>query len=328
MEAWSRLGMTEPRKHPVLIVGSGPAGLTAAIYAARANLKPVCVEGFNAGGLVPGGQLMFTTEVENYPGFPKGITGQDLMQAFRDQAEHQGVELITADVQKVDLSSRPFKVWVGEEENELHLAQALVIATGARANYLGLESEEKLKNKGVSACAVCDGALFRGEDVVVVGGGDAAMEEATYLAGLCKSVTIIHRRDEFRASHAMQQRAFAHPKIQVLRSSVVDEVLDPAQDKVTGVRVRDVKSGDVRGIDCAAMFVAIGHTPLTELFAGQLELHDNGYLRTTPGSSKTSVPGVFAAGDVADFVYRQAITAAGTGCMAALDAERFLKHQG
>ncbi len=320
--------MTEPREHPVVIVGSGPAGLTAAIYAARANLKPVCVEGFSAGGLVPGGQLMFTTEIENYPGFPKGITGQDLMQAFRDQAEHQGVELITADVQKVDLSSRPFKVWVGEEENELHLAQALIIATGARANYLGLESEEKLKNKGVSACAVCDGALFRGEDVVVVGGGDAAMEEATYLAGLCKSVTIIHRRDEFRASYAMQQRAFAHPKIQVLRSSVVDEVLDPDQDKVTGVRARDVKSGEVRDIDCAAMFVAIGHTPLTELFVGQLELHDNGYLRTTPGTSKTSVPGVFAAGDVADFVYRQAVTAAGTGCMAALDAERFLKHQG
>ena len=320
--------MTEPREHPVVIVGSGPAGLTAAIYAARANLKPVCVEGFSAGGLVPGGQLMFTTEIENYPGFPKGITGQDLMQAFRDQAEHQGVELITADVQKVDLSSRPFKLWVGEEENELHLAQALVIATGARANYLGLESEEKLKNKGVSACAVCDGALFRGEDVVVVGGGDAAMEEATYLAGLCKSVTIIHRRGEFRASYAMQQRALSDPKIQVLRSCVVDEVLDPAQDKVTGVRVRDVTSGEVREIDCAAVFLAIGHTPLTELFAGQLELHDNGYLRTTPGTSKTSVPGVFAAGDVADFVYRQAITAAGTGCMAALDAERFLKQQG
>src|SRR5688572_24327766 len=181
--------MSQPRLHKVLIIGSGPAGLTAAIYAARANLKPLCVEGFNAGGLVPGGQLMFTTDVENYPGFPKGVTGQDLMERFREQAEHQGTELITADVQKVDLSTRPFRVWVGEDENELHLAKTLIIATGARANYLGLPSEEALKNRGVSACAVCDGALFRGKDVCVVGGGDTAMEEAQYLSGLCKSVT-------------------------------------------------------------------------------------------------------------------------------------------
>ena len=320
--------MSEPRLHKVLIIGSGPAGLTAAIYAARANLKPLCVEGFNAGGLIPGGQLMFTTEVENFPGFPKGVSGQDLMANFRAQAEHQGVELITADVQKVDLSSRPFKVWVGEDENILHLAQTLIISTGARANYIGLDTEEKLKNKGVSACAVCDGALFRGQDVVVVGGGDTAMEEASYLSGLCGNVTLIHRRDEFRASMAMQERVFANPKIRVLRSHVVTEVLDVAQDKVTAVRVKDLKSGDQRTIAVGALFVAIGHTPLTELFSGQLEVHDNGYLKVEPGTTRTSVPGVFASGDVADWVYRQAVTAAGTGCMAALDAERFLAVHG
>jgi thioredoxin reductase (NADPH) len=320
--------MSEPRLHKVLIIGSGPAGLTAAIYAARANLQPLCVEGFNAGGLIPGGQLMFTTEVENFPGFPKGVSGQDLMAAFRAQAEHQGVELITADVQKVDFSSRPFKVWVGEDENILHLAQTVIISTGARANYIGLDTEDQLKNKGVSACAVCDGALFRGQDVVVVGGGDTAMEEASYLAGLCGNVTLIHRREEFRASKAMQERVFANPKIRVLRSHVVTEVLDVSQDKVTGVRVKDLKSGDTRKIDVGALFVAIGHTPLTDLFKGQLEAHDNGYLKVEPGTTRTSVPGVFAAGDVADWVYRQAVTAAGTGCMAALDAERFLTAQG
>lgn len=316
--------MTEPRIHNVIIIGSGPAGLTAAIYAARANLKPLCVEGFNAGGLIPGGQLMFTTDVENYPGFPHGITGQEMMAKFREQAERQGTEIVTADVTKVDFSERPFKVWVGEDENVLHLGKTVVIATGARANYIGLESEEKLKNKGVSACAVCDGALFRDEDVLVVGGGDTAMEEATYLAGLCKSVTLIHRRDEFRASKVMQQRALSNPKIRVLYSHVVEEVLDVAQDKVTGARVKDLKTGDIRTLDAAALFVAIGHTPMTELFKGQLETHPNGYLKVKPGSTYTSVPGVFAAGDVADWVYRQAVTAAGTGCMAALDAERWL----
>jgi thioredoxin reductase (NADPH) len=319
--------MTEPRLHKVLIIGSGPAGLTAAIYAARANLKPICIEGFNAGGLIPGGQLMFTTDVENYPGFPKGVTGQEMMMAFREQAERQGTEIVTADVQKVDLSSRPFKVWVGEDENVLHLAQTLIIATGARANYLGLESEEKLKNKGVSACAVCDGALFRGQDVVVVGGGDTAMEEAAYLSGLCRSVTLLHRRDEFRASKVMQERVLKNPKIRVLLSHVVEEVLDVAQDHVTGVRVKNLATGDVQTLDCAALFVAIGHTPMTELFKGQLETHPNGYLKVTPGTARTSIPGVFAAGDVADWTYRQAVTAAGTGCMAALDAERFLQAE-
>jgi thioredoxin reductase (NADPH) len=316
--------MSEAPLHKLVIVGSGPAGLTAAIYAARANLEPLCVEGFNAGGLVPGGQLMFTTDVENYPGFPSGVTGQEMMELFRKQAEGQGTKFITADVQKVDLSVWPFKLWVGEDENELHLAQTLIVATGARANYLGLPSEELLKNRGVSACAVCDGALFRNQDVVVVGGGDTAMEEASYLAGLCKHVTLVHRRDDFRASQAMQRRVDENPKIDVLRSHVVEEVLDPAQGKVTGVRVLSLKTNESRLLPCAALFVAIGHTPLVDLFKGQLETHANGYLKVTPGSTHTSVQGVFAAGDVADWNYRQAVTAAGTGCMAALDAERWL----
>ncbi|MEN9577297.1 MAG: hypothetical protein RJA70_306 [Pseudomonadota bacterium] len=316
--------MTEPKLHNVLIIGSGPAGLTAAIYAARANLNPTCVEGFNAGGLVPGGQLMFTTEVENYPGFPTGVTGPEMMEKFRAQAERQGTHLITADVQKVDLSSRPFKVWVGEDENELHLAKTLIISTGARANYVGLESEEKLKNHGVSACAVCDGALFRNKAVCVIGGGDTAMEEAAYLTGLCSKVTLIHRRDEFRASQVMQDRVTRNPKIEILYSHAVTEVLDVEKGFVTGVRVKNLKTNEERVIELDAMFVAIGHTPMTDLFKGQLEVHDNGYLKVQPGSTRTSVEGVFAAGDVADWNYRQAVTAAGTGCMAALDAERWL----
>jgi len=319
--------MTDPRIHNVVVIGSGPAGLTAAIYAARANLKPFCIEGFNAGGLIPGGQLMFTSDVENYPGFAKAVSGQDLMGAFRAQAEHQGAELVIGDVQKVDLSSRPFKIWVGEDENVLHLAKTVIIATGARANYIGLPSEDKLKNKGVSACAVCDGALFRGQDVAVVGGGDTAMEEASYLAGLCGNVTLIHRRDEFRASRTMVDRVRKNPKIKVLLSHVVDEVLDPAEDKVTALRVRDLKTDQLSTLPVGALFVAIGHTPMTDLFKGQLATHPNGYLKVEPGSTRTSVPGVFAAGDVADWTYRQAVTAAGTGCMAALDAERFLQAE-
>jgi thioredoxin reductase (NADPH) len=305
-----------------VVVSSGPAGLTASIYAARANLAPLCIEGFSAGGLIPGGQLMFTTEVENFPGFPQGIRGQELMALCREQAERQGTTFLTDDVSRVDLSERPFRLWVGEEEV---LAKAVIIATGARANYLGLESESRLKNKGVSACAVCDGALFRGQDMVVVGGGDSAMEEASYLAGLARSVTLVHRRDELRASRTMQRRVLGNAKIRVLYSHVVDEVLDVAEDRVTGVRVRDKKTGDLSVIPCAAMFVAVGHTPLTDLFRGQLGLEDNGYIKLArPGSTWTSVPGVFAAGDVADWTYRQAVTAAGTGCMAALDAERWL----
>jgi thioredoxin reductase (NADPH) len=317
--------MSEAKVRNVIIIGSGPAGLTASIYAARANLAPLLIEGFSAGGLIPGGQLMFTSDVENYPGFPEKVTGQELMGRFREQAERQGTEIITADVTKVDFSKRPFEVWV---EDDLHLAKSVIIATGARANYVGLPSEEALKNKGVSACAVCDGALFRNEDVVVVGGGDTAMEEATYLSGLCKSVTLIHRRDEFRASKTMQQRVVENPKIKILRSRVVDEVLDPKEDRVTGVVVKDVKTGAKETVPCAAMFVAIGHTPMTELFVGQIDLHPNGYIRTEPGTTRTSVAGVFASGDVQDFTYRQAVTAAGTGCMAALDAERWLAAEG
>ena len=311
----------------VVVIGSGPAGLTACIYAARANLEPLLIEGFSAGGLIPGGQLMFTTDVENFPGFPEKVSGQELMQRFRDQAEHQGTEIVTADVSKVDFSARPFKLWV-EGEAEPVLARTVIIATGARANYVGLPNEELLKNKGVSACAVCDGALFRKQHVAVVGGGDTAMEEAAYLAGLCEKVTLIHRRDDFRASKAMQDRVKANPKIEILYSHVVRDVLDVAEDRVTGVVVEDVKTGARRTIDVAAMFVAIGHTPMSELFAGQIDLHPNGYIRTVPGTAQTSVPGVFAAGDVQDWVYRQAVTAAGSGCMAALEAERFLGAEG
>jgi thioredoxin reductase (NADPH) len=310
------------RVYDTIIVGSGPAGLTAAIYAARANLKPLCIEGFSAGGLIPGGQLMFTTDVENFPGFPEKVRGSDLMQRFRDQAEHQGTTFVTADVTKLDLTSKPFKVWADEEEP--YLAKTIILATGARANYLGLASEDKLKNRGVSACAVCDGALYRDKDVAVVGGGDTALEEATYLAGLCKTVTLIHRRDEFRASQAMQKRLLENPKVKVLYSHVVVDVLDPAKGEVTGLRVKHVKTGETNVINVDAMFVAIGHTPNTDLVKGQLELHENQYVKTKPGTTLTSVPGVFAAGDVQDFVYRQAVTAAGTGCMAALEAERFL----
>jgi len=317
--------MTDTSVRNVIIIGSGPAGLTASIYAARANLKPLCIEGFSAGGLIPGGQLMFTTEVENYPGFPHKITGQELMQRFRDQAEHQGTEFVTEDVTKVDFSQRPFKVWV---EGTMYQAKTVIVATGARANYLGLSSEEALKNKGVSACAVCDGALYRNKDVAVVGGGDTAMEEASYLAGLCSSVTLVHRRDEFRASKTMVARVVESPKIKILYSHVVDEVLDVKEDQVTGMVVRNLKTGEKATIPIAAFFVAIGHTPMTELFIGQLDVHPNGYLKTMPGSTRTSVPGVFAAGDVQDWTYRQAVTAAGTGCMAALDAERFMQQEG
>ncbi len=318
--------MSENNVRNVIIIGSGPAGLTASIYASRANLEPLCIEGFNAGGLVPGGQLMFTTDVENYPGFIDPVTGPELMQQFRGQAERQGTQFITKDVVNVDLSERPFKVWVMEED-EPYLTRTIIISTGARANYIGLQSEEKLKNKGVSACAVCDGAFFRGEEVVVVGGGDSAMEEASYLTGLCPKVTLVHRRDELRASKVMQQRVLENPKIEVLYSHVVAEVLGVEEDKVTGVRVRNVKNDATTDIPAGAMFVAIGHTPLTDLFKDQLEMHDNGYLKVESGSTHTSIAGVFASGDVQDWVYRQAVTAAGTGCMAALDAERWLAAQ-
>jgi thioredoxin reductase (NADPH) len=306
----------------VIIIGSGPAGHTAAIYAARANLKPLLIEGLARGG-IPGGQLMITNDVENYPGFPEKITGPDLMKAFRDQSVAQGVEIVTDDVVKVDLSKRPFTVWVGDEKVE-QKARTLVVATGAQAKWLGLESEAALQGKGVSACAVCDGAFFRNQDVIVVGGGDTAMEESTYLSGLCKSVTLIHRREAFRASKTMQDRVFKNQKIKVLYDTVVDEVLDVSRGEVTGARVKNLRTKETMVVPATGFFVAIGHTPNTDLFAGQLELHDNGYIKTRPGSSYTSVPGVFACGDVQDFTYRQAVTAAGTGCMAALDAERWM----
>ncbi len=310
----------------VIIIGSGPAGHTAGIYAARANLAPLMFEGMIRGG-IPGGQLMITNDVENYPGFPAKITGPDLMKAFRDQSLHQGVEIRSEDVNKVDLSSRPFKVWAGDDD-ELVTANAIIIATGAQAKWLNLESEHALKGRGVSACAVCDGAFFRGQDVVVVGGGDTAMEESMYLSGICSSVTVVHRRGEFRASKTMQDRVLANPKIKAVYNSAVDEVLDVSKGEVTGVRLKNLVTGALTEIAATGLFVAIGHTPNTDLFTGQLDLHDNGYIKTRPGTAQTSVAGVFAAGDVQDFVYRQAVTAAGSGCMAALETERWLASQG
>ncbi len=306
----------------VIIIGSGPAGHTAAIYAARANLKPLLIEGLARGG-IPGGQLMITNDVENYPGFPEKITGPDLMKAFRDQSVAQGVEIVTDDVNKVELGKRPFVVTVGDDAVQ-YSARTLIIATGAQARWLGLESEAALQGRGVSACAVCDGAFFRNQDVVVVGGGDTAMEEAMYLTGLCRSVRLVHRRGEFRASKTMQERVLKNAKIKLVYDTVIEEVLDVSKGEVTGARARNLKTNETTIIPCTGFFVAIGHTPNTDLFEGQLDLHDNGYIRSRPGSSYTSVPGVFACGDVQDFTYRQAVTAAGTGCMAALDAERWM----
>lgn len=316
---------TRQKPRNVIIVGSGPAGLTAAIYAARANLEPLCIEGQMMDGMIPGGQLMYTTDVENYPGFPNGIAGPEMMKLFRDQAERFGTEFLTEDVDRVDFSKRPFQLFVGETMYEAH---AVILATGASARYLGLESEHKLKNHGVSACATCDGYFFRDQDVVVVGGGDTAMEEALYLAKLCRSVTVIHRRDELRASQIMQKRAFAEPKIRFVWDTVVTEVLDVEKGEVTGVRVRNVKTGDESVIECTGMFVAIGHVPSSKVFREWLECDEQGYVMTAPDSTRTSVEGVFAAGDLQDKVYRQAVTAAGTGCMAAIEAERWLAEQG
>jgi len=315
--------MSETRK--VIIIGSGPAGHTAAIYAARANLKPLMFEGMARGG-IPGGQLMITNDVENYPGFPAKIAGPELMAAFREQSVHQGAEIRTEDVNKVDLSQRPFRVWAGDDNKE-YTTQTLIIATGAQAKWLNIESEHALKGKGVSACAVCDGAFFRNQDVMVIGGGDTAMEESMYLSGLCKSVTLVHRREEFRASKTMQARVLNNPKIKIEYNSGVDEVLDVSKGEVTGVRLNNFKTNEKKVVDVTGLFIAIGHTPNTDLFTGVLDMHDNGYLRTKPGTTQTNIPGVFAAGDVQDFVYRQAVTAAGSGCMAALEAERWLAMQ-
>ena len=266
---------------------------------------------------------MITNDVENYPGFPEKITGPDLMKAFRDQSLHQGVEIRTEDVNKVDVSQHPFRVWVGDDNVE-HTAKTLIIATGAQAKWLNIDTEHALKGRGVSACAVCDGAFFRNQDVMVVGGGDTAMEESMYLSGICKSVTLVHRREEFRASKAMQDRVLRNKKISILYNSGVEEIMDVSKGEVTGARVMNFKTKESKVVPITGLFVAIGHTPNTDLFVGQLDLHENGYLKAKPGTAQTSVSGVFACGDVQDFVYRQAVTAAGTGCMAALEAERWL----
>jgi thioredoxin reductase (NADPH) len=301
----------------VVILGSGPAGYTAALYAARADLEPLVLKGLEAGG-----QLMLTTDVENYPGFPDAILGPELMEALEKQAARFGAEILADMATSVDLSSRPFGVWAGDEEWR---ARTLIIATGASAKWLGVPGEEKLRGRGVSACATCDGFFFRDRKLIVVGGGDTAMEEATFLTKFASTVTIVHRRDEFRASRIMQDRVFADEKIDVVWNSVVEEIL--GDDAVSGVRLRNLEAGETTELATDGVFMAIGHTPNTSLFEGQLEL-SNGYVLVDEPSTRTSVDGVFAAGDVTDVIYRQAVTAAGQGCKAAIDAERFLGEHG
>jgi len=303
----------------VIILGSGPAGYTAALYAARANLKPLVFT-----GLQPGGQLTITTDVENYPGFPNGIQGPEMMELFRAQVERFGTELIDAQVEQVDFSKRPFTVW---SDGKAHQAKSIIVATGASALLLGLPSEQKFMGFGVSACATCDGFFYKGKRVIVVGGGDTAMEEATYLTRFCPEVIVVHRRDTLRASKIMQERALSNPRIRFLWNREVVEVLGEEGGKATGVKLRDTQSGAVTEMSIDGVFVAIGHKPNTDFLAGQLPLDSKGYVQVKPGSSYTDVEGVFAAGDVHDAVYRQAVTAAGSGCMAAIDCERWLEAQ-
>ena len=313
----SKMGDAEHVK--VLIIGSGPAGYTAAIYAGRAELQPVMLAGLQFGG-----QLMLTTDVENYPGFPASVAGPEMMDLFQNQAERFGTRILNEDALRVDLSKRPFRV---ETEDKAFLAEALIIATGASAKWIGLPSEQRLMNKGVSACATCDGALYRGKAMAVVGGGDTAMEEALFLTRYGTKVTVIHRRDQLRASKIMQERAKKNEKIEFLWDSAVSEVL--GDEFVTGLRIENLKTGALSTLPVEALFVAIGHKPNTDLFRGQLDLDEVGYLKVTPGTTRTRVPGVFACGDAMDPTYRQAVTAAGTGCMAAIDCERWLaEHDG
>jgi thioredoxin reductase (NADPH) len=298
----------------LIVIGGGPAGYTAALYAARANLQPLVIEGFNWGG-----QLMITSDVENYPGYPDGVMGPEMMGEFRRQAERFGTDFVTDDVTRVDFSERPFRVWVEDEE---YRARSVIIATGASARWLGLSSEDRLKNHGVSACATCDGAFFRDKHIFVVGGGDTAFEEALFLTRFGYKVTIVHRRNEFRASQIMVDRARAHEKIEFKTPYAIDEVL--GESSISGLRLRNTETDETEEVEAGALFIAIGHDPNTKLFVDQLDHDENGYLVTKPGTTETNIAGVFAAGDVQDHIYRQAITAAGSGCMAALDAEHYL----
>ena len=303
----------------VIVIGGGPAGYTAALYTARANLSPLVIEGFNWGG-----QLMITSDVENYPGYADGVLGPAMMADFRRQAERFGAEFVTDDVTRVDFSEQPFRVWVGDVE---HRADAVIVATGASARQLGLASEQTLQGRGVSYCATCDGAFFRDKIVVVVGGGDSAMEEATFLTRFASKVVIVHRRDEFRASPIMVDRARLNEKVEFVLNAVVDEVLGEEDGRVTGVRLRDTVTGETSVLDADGLFVAVGHDPNSALFLDWLDHDEQGYLVTEPGSTRTNVPGVFASGDVQDHTYRQAVTAAGSGTMAALDAQRWLEER-
>jgi thioredoxin reductase (NADPH) len=318
----------QPIEHELIIIGSGPAGLTAAIYAARASLAPLVLEGEpSSTSDQPGGQLMLTTDVENYPGFPQGVMGPELMMGFREQAVRFGATMETVKASRVDLTERPFKVWVGDPDTDVatYAAQALIVATGAKSLMLNLPNETELIGHGVSTCATCDGFFFRDQDIAVVGGGDSAIEEASFLTKFAKTVTIIHRRDELRASRIMQDRAFANEKIRFLWDSQVDKIV--GSDTLEGIEVVNTKTGDRSELDVSGLFVAIGHRPNTDLFVGQLDMKENGYLVTKAPSSYTSVEGVFGCGDVQDDVYRQAVTSAGSGCTAAIDAERWLEAQ-